>query len=115
MDNRKLQKQINSIVLQARAAELKSFLLGIKDGPLVTFHFQEITGKDAMTIIVAGFRHLINMELEKHPEYSAEYRNIFKQMLDQFEKMIKDSNEKFLAFQSSGKAKEEKNAKKKKK
>lgn len=90
-----MDPKFKKIVEFARENGLESFLLVVKRGSLQTFHFEKLAIKDAMTMMIAGFHKVIDMELETHPEYEKSYKQIYLDLAGEFNEMIKKVNERF--------------------
>ena len=93
-----VQEKIELMRSRARASELTNFILAVKNGQMITFHFEQVVMQDAMQIMISGFHHVINMELERHPEYSKEYREIYAGLAKGFNDLVRSADQKFKDF-----------------
>lgn len=89
---------LKKVSQHASSLGLENFVLAVKRGKLMTFHFQNMRISDAMEMAIAFFHHVINIELEKHPEYSKEYRQLYLDLAKDFDALVKKYNGKFLTF-----------------
>lgn len=74
---------------------LGKYLLGIKSGAMITIHFEDLSIKHAMEIMIAGFHQCIKLDIEKNPQYSEARKQIYADLALGFDKLVKDANARF--------------------
>lgn len=82
----------------AKREGLTGFLLGFRHGPLATFHYENLSIKAIMELMISGFHNVLSMEVEAHPEYSKEYRQIFLDLARDFNALVKSADKKLREY-----------------
>lgn len=90
-----MESKIADVAGYAAKKGLGQFLLGIKAGPMVTIHFNEMSIKSAMEVIIAGFHQVVRMDLEKNPQYTEARKQIYLDLSTKFDALIRESNARF--------------------
>lgn len=81
-----------------RAQGISHFLVGFKNGPIASIYFEDMKIREAMEVMISGFHQTIALELDKHPEYSKEYADIWRELAKDFNGIIKKADEKLKSF-----------------
>ena len=85
-----------ALVKEAKRLGVHSFIFLYKpDETTNTVHIQDCRFKDALDLIISAFQFALQSETKNHPEYSAEYRAIFVDLLSGFNQLLQDANLKF--------------------
>lgn len=66
---------------------------------LTTSHLQEMSVKDALSALIAGFKQTVKLELEMHPDTPREYQAALLEMLEKFMQLIRETNEKISVIE----------------
>ena len=105
-----MDQKIKSVALRAKNLGLTSFILMAKqpgdknESPSrLLIHIENTSIKDAMDAMIAGFRHVISLEIDNHPEYTEPYKDLFRELDTEFIKLIKSNNQKFIEFKNKKK------------
>lgn len=100
-DQNKSAEDLKKAVSFLKANGIPSFILLFRpvEG-ITTFHAEDVRMKAAIEMVMAGFQQILKSELEMHPEYSPEYRQIFADLLQDFQNIIKNANQRFASFQA---------------
>lgn len=78
----------------AKKAGLDHFVLATKNETSVTIHFEDVSIKNAMEIIIAGFHNILQMDVEKHPEYTKQTKQVYTDLQKEFDAAIRKFNKK---------------------
>ena len=93
-----MDKLIKKLAAYAKTIGVPSFFFGVRQGNMTTFHMENLPLSDAMQLMISGFHYVISLEVERHPEWSKEYRDIYAGLAKNFDKLIRSSNEEFMAY-----------------
>lgn len=94
-----LNEQIKSVVEAAQAAGVEKFVFMLKPTKdQATIRFEGVTMSDAIQLMIAGFHQAIQIDLDRHPEFSDEYKQIFLDFREDLNKIVKKSNAATVAF-----------------
>lgn len=97
------EKLIKKLALYAKSIGIPSFFLGVRTGKMTTLHMEDLPLKDAMQLMISGFHYVIEHEVNRHPEWSAEYRGIYEKLAKDFDSLIRSSNQEFIDYNKSHK------------
>lgn len=100
-----MDKLIKKLAAHAKTLGITAFFFGVRQGKLTTFHFEAMPLKDAMQLMISGFHYVIELELERHPEWSKEYRGMYEKLAQDFDTLVRSSNAEFIAFNEANKKK----------
>lgn len=92
-----MEKNIKKLVEVANSLGFKSFVFMQKAGPVNTFHFENMKMSDLVNIMIAGFMHVVNMEIKNHPEYTFERKALYGGLMNDFKDLVKKYDEKINA------------------
>lgn len=98
-----MDKLIKKLAEKAKDLGIPSFFFGVRTGKLTTFHMENMPLKDAMQLMISGFHYVIQLEVERHPEWSDEYRGIYERLAKNFDALVRSSNDEFIAFNKTNK------------
>lgn len=90
------ETKISRLTTLARDAGLTGFVLGIKNGSIVSLQMENIPLKDCMEILIAAFHRVIATDLERNPQYTAERKAIYQSLATEFDAMIRSHNDRFI-------------------
>lgn len=93
-----MDKLIKKLAEFAKTLGIPSFFFGTRQGKMTTFHFENMPLADAMQLMISGFHYVIELEVERHPEWSKEYRGLYEKLAKDFDTLIRTSNEGFVEF-----------------
>ncbi len=93
-----MEENLKRVAAYAKRIGLAHFVMVIKSGNIVTFHMEDTKMNDAMTMMISGFHHVIALELERHPEWSPQYRKLYTDLARDFNDLIKASNYRIERF-----------------
>lgn len=94
--------KIEQVAKFAKEKGIESFTLLYKNGPLLSIRFEKMSTKDRMQMAISLFHQVIALELDSHPEYSKEYAGLFVSLAGEFDKLVRESNQKFIDFRKAG-------------
>lgn len=90
------------IVEAAAKAGITSFLLGYKNGSLVSTHFQQMKLREAMEVVILTFYQIIDMDLERGTSYTKEHRQIYADLAKGFDELIKKTDARLVESLKNG-------------
>lgn len=91
-----MNDKIKSLARHAKQIGLSSFLLGIANGKLMSFHFENMPIKDAMQLMISGFHHVISLELNRNKDMPKERKQIYINLAHDFNQLVNGANRKFI-------------------
>lgn len=89
---------IQQIRNAANMAGVKSFILlfpttdATKPGDLA-IHLQEMPFRTALNAMINGLNYAVNVEIDRHPEFSETYKRFLRGFIDGVHAQVKQSNE----------------------
>ena len=89
-----LERAINAVVLQAKSAGIPSFLFAFRDEKNSTVRFENIRVNDAITLAGLAWVQALQMEIGSHPDYPEGKLKIYKEAIEEFRALVKNTNEK---------------------
>lgn len=88
-----MQTKIQKAAAAAKATGLEHFLLATKTNETsITVHFENISIKHSMEIIIAGFHQLVQMDVEKNPQFSDQVKQVYVDLQKDFDAAIRKFN-----------------------
>ena len=66
---------------------------------LTTSHIESMRVKEAISVLIAAFKQVIKLELEQNPQAPKQYQIALMELLQDFQQLIKDTNEKISIIQ----------------
>lgn len=87
-------QKIKSVVQRAKTVGLASFVLGLRNGEMMTFHFENIKLSDAMSLVIGMFHQILATNKEKSPDMKPERTKIFDEMEAEVDRVIRVYNQK---------------------
>lgn len=102
----KIEKAIRKVATYAKAAGLKSFLMGLimetMDRPEIIIHREHLTTKQALMIAIQSVHTVIDMELNTPGVTDGEI-NVLKGFKDDMNKLVRMTDKALLAAQAKRK------------
>lgn len=99
-----IEKAFSDIAKYAKIKGIKSFMMGVKEGNAVKFHYENMLYADLIALSLAGLRQVIDMYLDSS-KWSKEYKQIYLDFLHKLHLLVKETDQRVIDFNKNNKPK----------